>query len=135
MQKKAEDKNIREDKTIEGLLRNIPERFRDSFTDDQLVGLKVALGERKWKKHPVDLRTNIQIWRWRFYVVFVMGRDRRRPTRAQRKMAQLVDVIFLTLLIVIAMAVGLVAMYLLKSAVGIDVFEGMSSGVFDWFIM
>ena len=48
--------SIRLDPKIKGLLDRIPEGFDKDFTDEQLIGLNIALGKRSWRDHPIDFR-------------------------------------------------------------------------------
>jgi len=51
--------SIRLDPKIKGLLDRIPEGFDKDFTDEQLMGLNIALGKRSWRDHPIDFRHSI----------------------------------------------------------------------------
>ena len=48
-----------------------------SFSDEQLLALKVALGGRTWGSHTLDLRFTLKWWRWQYYCVLLAGRNRR----------------------------------------------------------
>ncbi|BCX87766.1 hypothetical protein MIN45_P0133 [Methylomarinovum tepidoasis] len=125
--------DIRNDPFIRGLLSRLPTELRDSFSDDQLLGLKIALGARRWKLHPVDLRGTISLWRWRFYYVILLGRERRRlPRRIERAM-RWTEAVFLGVLVTVATLFGLLVLYLVKSALGIDLIPGFSLGIWGWF--
>ena len=124
---------IRNDPFIRGLLARLPAELRDSFTDEQLLGLKIALGARQWKVHPVDLRGTIPLWRWRFYYVLLLGRARRRlPRRVERAM-HLVEAVFRGTLVAVLVLFALLVLYLIKSALGINLIPGYSLGIWGWF--
>ncbi|EGA70261.1 hypothetical protein VISI1226_13556 [Vibrio sinaloensis DSM 21326] len=85
-------------------------------------------------RHSVDVRKSIPWFGKRYYFVLLGGRDRRRQVRAEE--SKLVN--FLTVTLIIFLLVCLVglsgfALYLLKSALGIDIFKNYSFGVWDWF--
>ncbi|WP_245601072.1 3-phosphoshikimate 1-carboxyvinyltransferase [Marinobacterium jannaschii] len=116
-----------------GLIERLPEELRDSFSEEQLAALKVAFGARKWGKHPVDLRGTLNIWRWRYYYVFLLGRNRRELSRAEKRAAALAHASILALFLSFSTALGLLVLYLIKSAMGIDLFPGFSLGIWGWF--
>ena len=49
---------------ITTLLDKVPADLRGSFTPEQLLALKVALGGRTWGAHALDLRFTLKWWRW-----------------------------------------------------------------------
>ena len=117
----------------EGLLKRVPEDIKDSFSQAQIDALKVAFGARKWGKHPVDIRGTLKLWTWRYYFVILMGRNRRELSRAEQKTAALVQAFFLILFLSFSTLLGLLVLYLIKSAAGIDLFPGYSLGIWGWF--
>ena len=90
---------------ITTLLDKVPADLRGSFTPEQLLALKVALG----------------------------GRNRRTLSDRERKVQRLGVAVFLTAFLLVSTAVGLVVLYLVKSALGIDLLPGFSLGVWGWF--
>ncbi|WP_037434075.1 hypothetical protein [Simiduia agarivorans] len=92
----------------------------------QLEALRVAISaSAPGKQHPVDIRLTPSLYFARFYVVLLMGRDRRSSTRNRedarlRHMSGMSLAVMLYLLLVIAIPLALVLLYLLKSFAGID---------------
>ena len=125
--------DIKKDPFVVGLLSKLPEEERDSFSPDQLMALKVALGGRAWGAHAVDLRWTMKFWRWRYYFVFLAGRNRRDLSQRQEHVARLAMATFLTIFLMISTLLGLLVLYLIKSALGIDLIPGHSFGVWTWF--
>ncbi|BBB25465.1 hypothetical protein [Amphritea japonica] len=117
----------------EGLFKRLPEDVRGSFSQEQLAALKVAFGARKWGKHPVDIRGTLKIWTWRYYFVILLGRNRRELSRAEQKTAAFMQAFFLMLFLTFSTLLGLLVLYLIKSAAGIDLFPGFSLGIWGWF--
>ena len=115
------------------ILERIPEQQRHSFSDEQLTALKVAFGAEPWSRHSVDIRDSIKLWRWRFYFVFVAGRDRRLLPARRYKMMRLVEIALILGYLLFSTLLGLLALYLLKSAFGINLIPGFSLGIWDWF--
>lgn len=124
--------DIRKDPAIIKLLARMPAEVKDSFTEQQLAELRVALGARQWGKHKVDVRGTLGLGRWRYYYVFVAGRNLRDGQR-QGQLGLLMQAVLLSLLLVASAMLGLLLLYLLKSALGIDLFDGYSLGIWHWF--
>ena len=124
---------IHTDTLIVKLLEKVPADMRDSFSVDQLVALKVALGGRTWGAHALDLRWTLKLWRWQYYFVVLAGRNRRTLSERERQVQRLSMAVFLTAFLLMSTAVGLVVLYLVKSALGIDLLPGFSLGLWGWF--
>ncbi len=125
--------SIYSDPIITKLMDKVPSEMRDSFSEAQLLALKVALGGRTWGAHAVDLRFTLKWWRWQYYVVLLLGRNRRvlsaRKQHIQRVTMTLVTSVFL----LVSTLMGILVLYLIKSALGIDLIPGFSFGVWGWF--
>ncbi len=131
VQRPAQD--IRQDPGLHKLLSRMPEDVAASFTEQQLSQLRLALGARQWRKHQVDIRGTLTFWRWRYYYVLVAGRNLRDGVRSGQKISQLMLAVMISLLLVLCSLCGLLLLYLLKSALGIDLFDGYSLGIWHWF--
>jgi hypothetical protein len=116
-----------------GLMQRLPSDMQGSFSDEQIAALKVAFGARKWGKHPVDLRGTINIWTWRYYFVFLMGRNKRSLSRRERRISLMIKTLAMFLFLSFSTLMGLLIIYLIKSAAGIDLFPGFSLGIWGWF--
>ncbi len=116
-----------------GLLQRVPVNIRESFSDEQLSALKVAFGARKWGKHAIDLRGTLSFWRWRYYVVVLMGRNKRLLTPREKRISLMVKTLLILLFFSFSTLMGLLVLYLAKSAMGIDLFPGFSLGIWGWF--
>ena len=125
--------NIRNDPFITEMMQRLPSSERNSFSDGQLVSLKTAFGARTWGIHPVDLRWTIKLWRKRYYFVFVAGVNRRPLSRRQQELARVGKAFLMTGVFGFAMLLGLLFLYLLKSAAGIDLDPDSSLEIWDWF--
>ncbi|ELP5728977.1 hypothetical protein QTV44_002232 [Vibrio vulnificus] len=85
-------------------------------------------------KHSVDVRKSLPWFGKRYYLVLLCGRDRRQQLRTEEsKLANFLAVSFTVLFIFALIGLSSLALYLLKSALGIDIFEGFSLGIWDWF--
>jgi hypothetical protein len=127
------EQDIHQDPTIKKLLSRMPVHVQQSFTEQQLAELRVALGARQWGKHRIDVRGTLSFWRFRYYYVFVAGRNIREQSRQARQLSLIGQALFLSVLISICMLFGLLLLYLLKSALGIDLLDGYSLGIWHWF--
>lgn len=116
-----------------GFLSKIPKTIRDSFNQQQLNALQKSLSETTWKKHPIDLRSSISFFSYQYYYVFIAGREQRQMTRQEIRFKRLMFLSFLTLFIIFSTLLGLFVIYLIKSAVGIDIFPNFSFGIWHWF--
>ncbi|AXA67068.1 3-phosphoshikimate 1-carboxyvinyltransferase [Pseudomonas oryzihabitans] len=128
-----QDRIKRHDPFIAGLKERLPEALRESFTDEQLEALKLAFGTRSWGKHSVDLRGTVKFWHRRYYFVFLAGRNYRQLSRLEQELSLLGKATVLAVILLACGLLGLLLLYLLKSALGIDIFPDYSFGVWTWF--
>ncbi|MBU2870044.1 hypothetical protein [Colwellia sp. E2M01] len=128
-------KNIRDEPTITSLLEKMPSNVADSFNEEQLSHLLTILGSRNWGKHSIDFRGTFKVpfYKWRFYYVFLIGKNSRNLTRKEKSLSLLRQSIFLSIIICIIGLVGALIIYLVKSSLGIDILPNFSFGVWDWF--
>ena len=122
-----------EDSFVIGLKERLPDDLKDSFTPEQLSALKVAFGARKWGQHSVDLRGTLRLWHWRYYFVFLAGRNRRGLSRREQQLSRMATAFALSLFLLFSVMLGLLVLYLVKSALGIDLFPNFSLGIWGWF--
>ncbi|HLA28057.1 MAG TPA: hypothetical protein VJZ49_09205 [Syntrophales bacterium] len=125
---------ISHDHFIRSLLAKLPAESRDTFSDAQLIGLKAALGGRTWGVHAIDIRHSLKFWRWHYYFVFLAGRNRRELSRREENLARMATATVLTIFILMSTLLGLLVLYLVKSALGIDLIPGFHLGIWDYFI-
>ena len=121
------------DPFIKGLKERLPDDLKDSFTKEQLMALKVAFGARQWGQHPLDLRGTFKLWRWRYYFVLLAGRNRRDLSRTERNLSRAATAASLAVFLPMCTVLGLLALYLIKSALGINIFPNFSFGIWGWF--
>lgn len=125
--------SLEHDSFIQGLKQRLPEDVRESFSAQQLDGLRSAFATRSWGRHKLDLRGTFGLWNNQYYFVLVGGRNKRNPTRAQRNLSLAAKAGALTAFLFFCVLVGLVALYLVKSALGINLLPNYSLGLWDWF--
>jgi len=124
-------RGIRNDPFVKGMLKRLPSELRDSLSEEQLQGLKVALGARTWAAHPIDLRWTVKLWRKSYYFVIIAGVNRRPPSRRQQELARFGKAVLLTILSLISITFGLLLLYIIKSALGIDFIDNFSLGIWS----
>lgn len=120
------------DPFFDAIVRAIPREERDSFSDRQISAISDALTRtRLVSHHIVDARVSIPLYFTRFYAVFLLGKDRRTAARAKvierRRRGSLLAGLLLVGIVGIGVIVFLLALlfmvlYLLKTALGIDIF-------------
>lgn len=124
---------VRDDPFVRQLIARLPEAEATGFSDEQLRLLQDALKQQGGKSHAVDLRWRVRFWRWQYYFVVFVGRDRRDLTRRERELQRLAMATLLLGFMVFSTLLGLLALYLAKSAMGINLIPGFSFGIWDWF--
>ncbi len=125
--------NIHDDPFIKGLLERLPKDEHNLFNEEQLIVLKSALGARKWGVHAVDLRWTVKFWRWRYYFVFLAGVNQRSPGRMVQELELWGKAVLVFGFFSFSILMGLLVLYLVKSALGIDLIPGFSLGIWGWF--
>nr|WP_252728218.1 3-phosphoshikimate 1-carboxyvinyltransferase [Alteromonas sp. C1M14] len=111
----------------------MPSEVAESLSEEQLIAINKALGGRSWARHKVDMRGTISFWRSRFYFVILAGRDRRELTRLEEQISKATTALMLALFVTFSTLFGLLVLYLIKSALGINIFEHFSLGIWTWF--
>lgn len=125
--------NLKTDPAIKSLLERMPEGVQDSFTDEQLMHLKVAIGARQWGNHSLDFRGVVKVLKYRYYFVILAGRNRRQLSVKEQKLANLAQAAILSFFSMVIILAVLFVLYIIKSALGIDIFKDYSFGVWSWF--
>ena len=115
--------NLQQDPAIRSLLERMPKNIQTTFTDEQLAHLKIAIGARQWGNHAVDCRGVVKLFKYRYYYVFLAGRNRRELSVKEQKVARFTQAIILSLAVSFIILFTLLVLYLIKSALGIDIFE------------
>ncbi|BFT30739.1 hypothetical protein D210916BOD24_19150 [Alteromonas sp. D210916BOD_24] len=126
-------KDIKNDPVIARLLERMPQKVADSFDEKQLSYLRNAIGAREWGRHKVDLRGTIKFFKWRYYYVILAGRNRRTLSPEELRLAALLNATIFALFLTVSVLFGLIVLYLIKSALGINIFEDWSLGLWTWF--
>ena len=124
---------LKTDRRLAKILCLMPETVQDSFTDEQLKNLKVAITATSWKKHAIDIRSSVSLFSYRYYYVLIAGRDQREMSRRELRVQRLIYFLFFCLFLIFSTLLGILVLYLIKSAMGLDIFPDFSFGVWGWF--
>ena len=125
--------DIHQDPVITRLLEKMPKKVANSFDEEQLSHLRNAIGAREWGKHKVDVRGTVKFFKWRYYYVILAGRNRRSLSEKEVKVARVITASIVATFITFAVLLGLIVIYLIKSALGINLIDGWSLGLWSWF--
>lgn len=128
------DKTNKQPYALERFYRSLDEETISSLTEKQKQALeKAVLNITLTTRHRIDFRRSFPLFARRYYMVFLLGRDLRRRPREEVSSVRRLGV---SLLMVLAILIGLgsvfIALYLIKSALGIDIFQNYHLGLWDW---
>ncbi|MEP9356021.1 hypothetical protein ABLE93_20815 [Xanthobacter sp. KR7-65] len=125
--------DIESDPFAQNVINAIPRDIQNSLTQKQMDAIVQALGiTRSQKRHMVDWRFLLRGPFRRYYVVLLIGEDRRRAVRqavasqqarAGFRVRLALAVAALALLLLFAVVGLAFSIYLLKSALGIDLYS------------
>ena len=124
---------VHQSQAIKRLLSKMSPEMAASFSEEQLIAMNQSLGGRSWARHKVDLRGTLGIWRSRYYFVILAGKNRRELSRLEEQVGRATMAMFFALFITFSILLGLLVLYLIKSALGINLFENFSLGIWSWF--
>ena len=115
------------DPFLEEFFQRIPERTARSFSDDQLLAIKMAFSARTWGAHSVDLRLSLPFLLRRYYIVLLMGPERRSAVRRalDRKrtpLATLGNAMGIGVFLAVAAVPVMIIAYTLKTSFNVNLF-------------
>lgn len=119
---------------IDRVITTIPTDVLNSLDHKQLTAIKKAVAINSgYNDHYVDFRPVIGIGRWRYYAVFLLGKDRRKVPRNQMTITTIIKALQIVFGLLFLFIAAVLALYLIKSALGIDIFKHFSFGIWDYF--
>jgi hypothetical protein len=124
---------IEEDPAIVNLLDSMPAAVKNSFNEVQLTHLRNAVVSRQWGNHNIDVRGTFSLFNFRYYYVFLAGKNLRSLSRSETGRSRVINAMLFSTLLTLTLGLGLLFLYLLKSALGIDLFPDHSLGIWDRF--
>ncbi|MCU7836677.1 MAG: hypothetical protein KZQ83_15685 [gamma proteobacterium symbiont of Taylorina sp.] len=111
------------------VINQIKSDVRRSLTKVQLDEIKKAVSaSTPLKEHPLDIRGIIPLFFFRFYFVFLLGRDHRRVTKRteglRRKETDLwASITFFIIFTLPLLILGFFVIYFIKTELGINLFS------------
>lgn len=121
----------------------IVERFYDvldpqisqQLTQEQKDGVeKAVLAISLGSRHAIDFRRSFPFFGKRFYLVFLFGRDLRHWHRKESTLSNILIALLLLFVVLFVTCCVLLTLYMIKSALGIDVFQNFHVGIWDWWL-
>lgn len=126
---------VKENKTIIQFYHSLDSKVAAELTSEQKQAIECAIKSVGLvNRHRLDIRKSLPWFGKRYYLVVLMGRDRRnqlRPTESALANFLMTSLILVGVLSLVGLS--FVALYLIKSAMGIDIFPNYSLGLWDWF--
>lgn len=124
------------DPFLERFFARIPREVAASFTDDQLLAVKRAFAAHGEAGHSIDLRLSFPLLLGRWYLVLILGperrsRARRRSDRQFHPLATLGNALAALLLLLLLTGAVLGLLYVAKSALGVDLLPNFSLGLWS----
>ena len=125
------DKNSKVNQLLSGMEKSVAE----TFTYQQRKALQKSITTQDWRSHNVDFRPTLALpfMPWSFYIVFLVGVNRRGLLPAERFIAFTMILLVIFFMGLFVFGCFLVLFYLLKSWLGIDLFPNDSLGIWDKF--
>lgn len=121
----------------------VVERFYDALDEKTTAELtaeqkaaveKAIVAVTLSSRHRVDVRRSFPFFGRRYYYVFLFGRDRRRNQRQESALQRIIVSLLVVLALLFCLGSIFIALYLIKSALGIDIFPHFHLGLWDWFL-
>lgn len=120
--------------TDKEVLARFPQEVLSTFSEHQKYHISHVLGDHFGKQHKVDLRGTFPVpfLPSKVYFVFLMGRDIRQLSRHEQNMAIFTIILLVILGLSISIMLGLIVLYVAKSALGINLFDEFSLGIWSY---
>ena len=104
------------------IFQSLPQMIRESLTEEQTAALRVALTEKPWRDHSVDLRVSVPIPYRPFYLTLVgnpekRSRDRRLLERLKHPLLKAGNVLFIIASALLLCGITIAAILLYSSVV------------------
>lgn len=120
---------------IERFYAHLDERIAEELTSEQKEGVeKALLATTLTSRHQIDIRRSFPFFSKRYYLVFLFGRDLRRQHRQESTLSRMLLTFLLLIAVLFVTCCILLTLYMIKSALGIDVFQNFHVGIWDWWL-
>lgn len=113
----------------------LDDRVGDTLTEKQKQAVERAVLDVTFtKRHSVDVRRSFPFFTRRYYFVFLLGRVRQRTIYQESILFQSLVTLGVMLLILFSLTAIFILVYLIKSALGIDIFPHYHLGLWAWLV-
>ena len=120
---------------IERFYAQLDPQISEELTPEQKAGVeKAVLAITLGARHKVDIRRSFPFFGKRFYLVFLLGRDLRQQHRQESTLSRILLTFLLLIAVLFVTSCILLTLYMIKSALGIDVFQNFHVGIWDWWL-
>ena len=120
---------------IERFYAQLDPQISEELTPEQKAGVeKAVLAITLGARHKVDIRRSFPFFGKRFYLVFLLGRDLRQQHRQESTLSRILLTFLLLIAVLFVTCCILLTLYMIKSALGIDVFQNFHVGIWDWWL-
>lgn len=115
--------NLREnifinDPFVRSFLARIPLKSSATFNDTQLAEIKRVFNGRTQRQHYVDIRVSLPLFKERFYIVFLLGKEIRSTKRLQNHVGKPANKILLRLSGFVIITSLLFTLYMVNQLLG-----------------
>ncbi|AYC17461.1 hypothetical protein DZA65_00547 [Dickeya dianthicola] len=84
--------------------------------------------------HWVDVRKSFPFFSRRYYFVFLFGLDHRKRPRKESTLFRILLTVLILFIGLSCTLAALLTLYMIKSALGIDIFPHFHLGIWDWWL-
>ena len=120
---------------IERFYTHLDETIAQGLTPEQKEGVENAiLASTLASRHQLDIRRRFPFFSTPYYLVFLFGRDLRRQHRQESTLSRMLLTFLLLIAVLFVTCCVLLTLYMIKSALGIDVFQNFHVGIWDWWL-
>lgn len=85
-------------------------------------------------RHRIDIRKSFPFFGTRYFLVFLLGRDLRKRLRKESAITRVVMTFLILFGVLFATLCVLLTLYMIKSALGIDLIHDYHVGIWDWWL-
>jgi len=110
------------DTFLQQFFASIPPQVAVTFTDAQLTELQKVFKERVSKRHAVDIRLSIPFIKKHFYLIFLLGKEKRSQQNAKDTIFTPVNNILLIRYCLVLITFLLAALYIIEMVLKINTF-------------
>lgn len=85
-------------------------------------------------RHRIDIRKSFPFFGTRYFLVFMLGRDLRKRLRKESAITRVVMTLLILSGVLFFTFCVLLTLYMIKSALGIDLIHDYHVGIWDWWL-